>query len=69
MVLAFHLVSAPHIPYSQIGEQVESQLCKVITEPPVLTAIGGGLAGYLGNVYIAFFFFPSLYSQYYKICF
>lgn len=42
------------LPSSEIGEHKESQLCRVITDhPPAAAAAQGGLAGYLGNMYIA----------------
>lgn len=50
----------PHLtsPFlSEIGEQVEIQLCGIITDPPASALIHGGLAGYLGNAYTAFLAF------------
>lgn len=50
--------------FFEIGEQVDSQLCRVVTDPHV-AGIHGGLAGYLGNVYATFWLL--LYSQYHII--
>lgn len=48
-----------HAPYSEIGEQVEGQLCKVTTEPSVLTAIQVVLPDTLATCTLLFFFFFS----------
>lgn len=62
MVLFLHVLmhTPPHprSPFlSEIGEQVESQLCRVITDPSVAAVIHGGLAGYLENMNTAFLAF------------
>lgn len=52
----------------EIGAQDESQLCKVITEPPVLTAIHVVVQDTLATCTLLYFFL-LLDSQYYKFCF
>ena len=51
-----HIPTPPRLSCSEI-ERIEGWLCWVITDPPAATLPPGGLAGYLGNMYIAFFGF------------
>lgn len=62
MVLFLHVLMHTHphprSPFlSEIDEQVESKLCRVITDPSIATLVHRDLAGYLGKTYTAFLAF------------